>query len=199
MNPVDAFAGRPATCCCFVVCSTAAGIGATIVRPTWLIGPGDQRAIPRLVKALRARGRVYLIGNGQGLLNMLHAADVARGAILAANCDRARGEAYNLCSSGEITQKQMFDVLTSALGRPPVTRGVPYRFAYAMGLFSEVVGFLIRLKRPPHLTRHVVSVFGRPPRYSARKALEHFGWRPQVTLDDGIRRTVLWWKQAFGA
>ncbi len=171
---------------------TQFGSGATIVRPTWLIGPRDQRAIPRLVKALRARGRVFLIGNGQQLLNMLHASDVARGAILAANSERARGEAYNLCSTGEITQKQMFDVLTDALGLPPVRRGVPYRFAYAAGLFSELVGFAIRLRRPPHLTRHAVSVFGRPPRFRADKAFEHFGWRPEISAEAGLRETISW-------
>ncbi len=170
----------------------AFGPGATIIRPTWLIGPRDQRAIPRLVKALRARGRVFLIGNGQQLLNMLHAGDVARGAILAANSERARGEAYNLCSAGEITQKQMFDVLTDALGLPPVRRGVPYRFAYAAGLFSELVGAAIRLRRPPHLTRHGVSVIGRPPRFRADKAFEHFGWRPQISAEEGLRETIAW-------
>ncbi len=168
------------------------GSGATIIRPTWLFGPRDQRAIPRLVKALRARGRGFFIGNGQQLLNMLHAADVARGAILAANSERARGEAYNLCSNGEITQKQMFDVLTNALGLPLVRRGVPYRFAYAVGLFSELVGFAIRLRRPPHLTRHGVAVIGRPPRFRAEKAFEHFGWRPEVGVEEGLRETIAW-------
>jgi nucleoside-diphosphate-sugar epimerase len=31
------------------------------------------------------------------------------------------------------------------------------------------------------------------------RATEKLGWRPQVSLDEGIRRTVQWWKQAFGA
>ena len=31
------------------------------------------------------------------------------------------------------------------------------------------------------------------------RAREKLGWQPQVALDDGIRRTVQWWKQAFGA
>jgi nucleoside-diphosphate-sugar epimerase len=32
-----------------------------------------------------------------------------------------------------------------------------------------------------------------------RRALEVLGWKPEVSFDEGVRRTVQWWKQAFGA
>ena len=168
----------------------ASGLNATIVRPTWMYGPRDKRIIPRLMKAMRARFRVFLIGNGEQKLNMLHVADAARGAILAANCPTAIGEAYNLCSAGEISQKEMFDTLTSALGLSPIRIGFPYRVAYTAGLISELFGFAIRFRHPPHLTRHGVSLIGRPPRFRADKAREHFGWVPQIRAEDGLRETL---------
>src|SRR5262249_22773374 len=76
----------------------------TILRPGWMYGPRDRNTLPRVVKALQA-GRVSLLGDGENLLNILHAADAAEGAILAATNPTAVGEAYNLSSSGEITQR----------------------------------------------------------------------------------------------
>ena len=83
----------------------------TIVRPSWIYGPRDRNSLPRLMTAFRA-GRVRLIGRGDNLLNVLYAADVAEGAIRAANHPQAGGRAYNLCGEGELTQRQFVVALT---------------------------------------------------------------------------------------
>jgi nucleoside-diphosphate-sugar epimerase len=171
----------------------AAGPSVTIVRPSWIYGPRDRTSLPRLMAAFRA-GRVTLIGSGDNLLNVVYAADVAEGAVLAANHPEAGGRAYNLCSEGEVTQRQFLDALTEVLGQPPVRRRVPFWLAYAGGFLSEVIGRAIFLKRPPHITRYAVGLVGRPTRFSIAWAREQLGWRPQVGARDGLRRTLDWWQ-----
>ena len=39
------------------------------------------------------------------------------------------GQAFNLCSEGEVTQKDMIDTMTDALGLARVTRHIPYFLA----------------------------------------------------------------------
>src|SRR5262249_36843959 len=56
----------------------------TVVRPSWIYGPRDRTTLPRVLKALDA-GRVVQIGPGNNRLNIVYAADVAAGAIRAAN------------------------------------------------------------------------------------------------------------------
>ncbi|HZT80349.1 MAG TPA: NAD-dependent epimerase/dehydratase family protein [Gemmataceae bacterium] len=168
------------------------GPDVTIVRPSWIYGPRDRNSLPRVFKALRA-GRVSLIGTGDNLLNIVHAADVAEGAVRAANHPGARGEAYNLSSEGEITQRELLDTLTDLLGMPRVTRGYPFRMAFAIGFLSEVIGHLIRIRRPPHITRYAVSLIGRPTRFSTAKAREQLGWRPQVPVREGLRQALEWY------
>ena len=169
----------------------AHGPDATIIRPGWSYGPRDRNTLPRIIKALRA-GRVWLIGDGKNLLNLLYAGDVAEGAILAANNPIGRGQAYNLCSDGELTQQAFIDAVSDALGYPRVRRYLPYRVAYGLGLFSELVGRAIFLKRPPHLTRYGGALVGRPTRFSTEKARTQLGWRPRVDAQEGIRRTLEW-------
>jgi nucleoside-diphosphate-sugar epimerase len=165
----------------------------TIVRPSWLFGPRDRTTLPRVLKALSA-GRVVQIGPGDNLLNIVYAADVAEGAIRAANHPAAVGKAYNLSSAGEITQRAFLDLLTGSLGQPRVTRRVPYRLAFWGGLAAEVVARAIRLRRPPHFTRYAVALIGRSTRYSIARARQELGWQPRVSVPDGVRRTLEWHK-----
>jgi nucleoside-diphosphate-sugar epimerase len=163
----------------------------TIVRPSWIYGPRDRTTLPRILKALDA-GRVAIIGRGDNLLNVVYAGDVAEGAIRAANHPRAKGEAYNLSSEGEITQGDFLDLLADALERPRIRGHVSYSFAYWGGFISEVIGRMIRMRRPPHLTRYAVALVGRSTRFSIAKAREHLGWQPRTGAHEGVRRTLEW-------
>jgi nucleoside-diphosphate-sugar epimerase len=163
----------------------------TIVRPAWIYGPRDRNSFPRLFKALQS-GRARLVGSGENLVNVVYVADVAAGAILAANHSAAGGEAYHLSSEGELSQREFLDFTTDGLGLPRVTGHVPFRVAFWAGFAAEVIGRAIHLGRPPHITRYAVSLIGRSTRFSTEKARTQLGWRPQVSAHDGLRRTLDW-------
>src|SRR5262245_19098377 len=141
----------------------------TIVRPTWVFGPRDRNALPRFVQALRG-GWVKIIGSGDHLLNVIHVGDVASGAILAANHAGARRQAYHLCSHGEITQRQFIDIVSDALELQRVTRQVPVGVALWGGLLAEMIARILRWQRAPYISRHSVTLMGRPPKYRIDKA-----------------------------
>jgi nucleoside-diphosphate-sugar epimerase len=166
--------------------------GITVVRPSWIYGPRDRVTIPRVVPALRAR-RVPIIGSGDNLLNLIYAADVARGCILAAKEPQAAGQAYNLSSRGELTQRQMLDTLTDALGLPRIQRHVPFFLVRRVAFLKEVAGRLLRRPKPPTITRRAVYLIGRPARFSIEKARTQLGWEPQVGIQDGVKRTLEWY------
>jgi nucleoside-diphosphate-sugar epimerase len=163
----------------------------TIVRPSWIFGPRDRTTLPRVLKALEA-GRVAQIGPGDNLLNIVYAADVAEGAILAANHPGAVGRAYNLSSAGEITQRAFLDLLTEALGKPPVTRRVPYRLAFWSAFAAEAFARALHRRQPPYMTRYAVALIGRSTRYSIERARTELGWQPRVSVPEGVRRTLAW-------
>jgi nucleoside-diphosphate-sugar epimerase len=164
----------------------------TIVRPSWIYGPRDRTTLPRVIKAIDA-GRVGLIGDGTNLINVVYAGDVAEGAILAANHPTAAGQAYNLSSQGELTQRQFLDLLTDKLQRPRIERRASYAVAYAGGFLSEVIARLIRMRRPPHLTRYAVGLVGRSTRFSIDKARTQLGWAPHVGVHEGLDAALKWW------
>jgi nucleoside-diphosphate-sugar epimerase len=164
----------------------------TILRPSWIYGPRDRNSFPRILKAIQA-GRVRVVGSGDNLLNIVYAGDVADAAIRAATTPKAVGQAYNISSAGEITQRQLLDLLTDSLEQPRVTRTVPFRRAFWLGFLSEIIGRVIRLKRPPHITRYAVGLIGRSTQFSTSKARSELGWQPQVPVEEGLKRTLAWW------
>ncbi len=170
----------------------------TIIRPSWIFGPRDRRTLPAFFRALRA-GRVRLLGAGDNLLNLLYASDAADGAIRAATTPQAIGQAYTLSSAGQMTQKQMLDLLTDEVGWPRVTRSMSFRLAYLGGAFSEIIGKLICLKRRPHVTRYAITLVGRPTLYSSENARTQLGWLPRVKAEEGLRRALEWFRTQPGS
>jgi 2-alkyl-3-oxoalkanoate reductase len=161
----------------------------TIVRPSWIYGPRDRNSLPRFFKALAA-GRVAITGRGDNLLNVIYAGDVAAGAILAANHPGSVFKAYNLSSDGEVTQQQFLNMLTDALGQPRISRHVSFRLAFAGAYLGEIIARIIRLHRSPHITRYAVALIGRSTRFSSERAKTELGWRPHVSVAEGLRRTL---------
>jgi len=164
-------------------------IPVTVCRPSWLYGPRDRVSMPRLIKAIQNR-KAKILGDGENLLSLTYAGNEAEGCILAATSERAIGQGYNLSNDGPITQREYYNKIAAAVGAEPVTRRVPYKVAYGAGFTMECLGRLLRMKRPPFVTRYAAWLLGRRIYFSCEKARTQLGWQPTVGYDEGIERAV---------
>jgi len=161
----------------------------TVIRPSWRYGPRDRATLSRLIDSIRDR-KLKIIGDGRNRLNVVHAGNVAEAAILAADSDRAIGEAYNCCHDGILTQRAYFDGIANAIGEPAVTKSVPYRVAYSAAFLMECYGHAFRTKKPPLVTRYAVWLMGRRCFFECNKLKEHVGWSSSVGYTEGIAGAV---------
>lgn len=161
----------------------------TVIRPSWLYGPRDRATLPRLIDSIR-RGRLRLIGDGENRLNVVHAANAAEAAILAAQNDHAIGEAYNCSHDGVLTQRRYFNMIATALGEPEITATIPYQVARNVALVLECFGHLCRAKHPPLVTRYAVWLMGRRCFFECDKIKEHLGWSSTIGYEEGIPAAV---------
>ncbi len=171
----------------------AGDMPVTVCRPSWLYGPRDRASLPRIIKAI-TDGKAKLVGKGDNRLNLTYAGNEAEGCILAANCDAAAGEAYNLSSDGQLTQSEYFNKVAEAIGAEPVTRKVPYKVAYHAAFWMEFFGHLFSRKSPPLVTRYAVWLMGRKCFFSSEKARTQLDWPTTVGYDEGLARSVAWAK-----
>jgi nucleoside-diphosphate-sugar epimerase len=166
----------------------------TIIRPSWIYGPRDRNTLPRVIEALRARA-VPMIGSGENKLNLIFAEDVASALYKAAIYPDAANQAYNIASSGEITQRDLLNVLTDELGLQRIKKRVSFPLAFWAGFFSEAWGRFWKREKPPRLTRYAVALLGRSTRFSTEKARSQLSWSPQVEIREGVRRTLSWYHE----
>jgi nucleoside-diphosphate-sugar epimerase len=162
-----------------------------IIRPSWIYGRRDLVSLPRVIEALRTR-RARIIGRGDNLLNLVSAVDVARGIVLSAKTPAARGQAYHLCSSGEITQREFFDLLSQRLGLPQAGGRVPTRLAWRAAAILETLFRVTGRKKAPPFTRRALLMLSRPTRFSIEKAARDLAWRPEIDIRTGLEDAISW-------
>jgi nucleoside-diphosphate-sugar epimerase len=166
-------------------------INLTVIKPSWLYGPRDRATIFRLANMLR-QGKAKILGDGENRLNVVYAGNVAEACILAADNEKAVGQAYNVCNDGVMKQKQWMNLLARELGAPPVEKHVPYRVAYNVAFILECFGHLFKKKKPPMITRYSVWLMGRRCFFSAEKARNELGWQSSVPYEEGVKKTIAW-------
>jgi nucleoside-diphosphate-sugar epimerase len=170
----------------------AAGIPFSIVRPPAIYGPRDPALLPffRLASMGFAPG---LEGPGRRF-NLLHARDVARGILLAAEAEGARGRTYFLSDGGGYGYPEVARSMGSAFGRR--TRRIPipdFLLDLAAAVSDEVMGML---GRAPVFSRDKArELKARLWLCTAARAEAELSWRPLVALDDGIRETAEWYRR----
>lgn len=164
----------------------AARQGAVIVRPGDVYGPGSIPWVVRPVEQMRAR-RFALPRKGDGIMLPAYIDDLVAG-ILAALKRGKPGQAYAVWDGDGVTFADYFGRLAEAAGAPkPMT--LPKPLLWTMGGATEA---LARLRGvPPPFGRHVTHMLDRRGTVS-NEAARGLGWKPEVVLDEGIRRTAEW-------
>lgn len=161
----------------------------TVIRPSWMYGVRDRASLPRLIESI-LNGTLKIIGDGSNRLNLVNAANVAEACILASDRDEAVGRAYNVCHDGRITQREYFDAIARALGRPPIRSSAPYAVAYQAAFLMECFGKLMRRQRPPLVTRYALWLIARRCFFEGQRIKDELGWTPRISYADGIPEAV---------
>ena len=163
------------------------GISAVIARPSAVYGPGDLRNAKLFGDVLA--GRLTTIGKGRHPYHMTYVDDVVEGLRRCAAADVAAGEAYFLAAERARPLADLFRAIADAAGIELRQRSLP------SAPFTFTSAVLRRLLRPfgmdPPLgkTLHFFTV---PRAFDISKAKRELGFRPQVSLEEGIRLTLAW-------
>jgi nucleoside-diphosphate-sugar epimerase len=167
------------------------GLPAVILRPVGIYGPGDRRFL-KLFGGV-ARGRFPLIGSGRVFYHLTHVEDVARGFLEAAETPEARGEAFILAGERYTDIKELIELIAKEAGVPGPRLRVPATPVYLAAVLCETLCRPLGIEPPLHRRR--LDFFLKDRAFCIDKAKNRLGWKPQVDLEEGIRRTLAWYKQ----
>ncbi len=145
------------------------GFPAIIVRPSNNYGPWQypEKFIPVIVLKAKRNNRIPVYGKGDQIREWLYVADSAR-AIMCALERGKIGEVYNVGSNMERKNIQTVKTVLKLLGKP-----------------ESLIEFV--QDRPGHDFRYSLSC----------KKIQALGWRPEITFEVGIQRTLRWADENF--
>lgn len=168
------------------------GVPVAVVRPAWVYGPGDRRTYKffRMV----AKGRFFLIGTGQTQLSPVYVEDVARGLILGAEqIKHAAGEVFIVSGGVTVSLESLARAIAREAGSSVLPFKVPAGLAKIGATVCETLCKPLGIEPPIHHRR--LDFFLRDQAFDIRKIQQVLGFQPEVTLQDGVKRTVNWYKE----
>lgn len=168
------------------------GVEVVIVRPTGIYGPGDRR----LLKLFRgvARRRFVMLGPGDIYYHLTHIDDLVEGFRLCAEVPRAAGRTYILAGAEVTTLRELVNLVAEEAGVPPPRVRLPVWPVWMAGAACEAV--LAPFGIEPPLYRRRVDFFTKSRAFDISRARAELGYTPSLSLREGIRRTLAWYRRA---
>jgi len=148
------------------------GIHTTIVRYQNIYGPrmGFKHAIPHIIERVYKGEIPVKIYGAEQTRAFCFCTDGAEGTVLALESNLSDQQVYHIGNNDEIT----IDTLTRTIGK--------------------VMGYTGLYENAP---TYPGSVSRRCP--DIKKAYQHFGYTPKISLEEGIKQTVAWYRSFFDA
>lgn len=174
-----------------VLAANDASLATVALRPRLIWGVGDNQLLPRLVARARA-GRLRLVGDGSNRMDTTYIDNAAQAHFDAfehlAPGAACAGRAYFISNAEPRTARELINGLLAAAGAPPVTRTIPFRAAYALGLVCEGLWHALPLAGEPPMTRFLAEQLVTTHWYDMAPARRDFGYRPRVSFAEGLER-----------
>jgi len=119
----------------------------------------------RWMERIEAGRPPLILGDGQQTMDFVFTEDIARANLLAA-ASEVTDEVYNIGSGTETSLIELAEALQRAMGSVQ-----PLEFGPPRGVNA--------------VNRRLADI---------SRARQHLGWKPEVDLDEGLRRLVAWWR-----
>ena len=143
---------------------------AVIIRPFNSYGPRITQPyiIPEIISQFLNGNKSILLGNIESSRDFTYVSDTARGMISAMISNEVMGETINIGSNVSFKIKYLVKIISKILGKDATIKIDKERF------------------RPYDVQKLVCD---------NRKAKKLFGWKPQVSIEEGLTRTIQWMKE----
>ncbi len=178
-----------------VMAAHAAGeLEGVIVRPGVVpFGPNDRNAFVPLARAI-ATGRLPVVDGGGARFTTAYAENLADGLLVASTHPDAAGGTVLMADDEPVSWRTFFAAIATALGVRPPRLSVPSRLlAPAAALVEDAFARHASWGAPP-LTRYRLRLLRHDLIFRSTRARRQLDWRPRVGFEEGIRRTVAWYR-----
>ena len=149
------------------------GLPVAVTRSANIYGPADanlSRIIPGTILSVLRGQRPIIRSDGTPVRDFIFTDDIVAGyLLLAENIDAARGEAFNFGSGEPVSMLDLVNSIVRSMGK-------------VAELAPEI---MLKTKIENEIDAQFLA---------STKVEERFGWKPKIDLDEGLRRTIDWYR-----
>jgi nucleoside-diphosphate-sugar epimerase len=171
--------------------SIAHSVPFVIIRPPNIYGPRE-REFYAIVSIIQKRIQP-LFGNGEKQTTICYVDDLVRGILLAATHKNSAGKTYNITDGKTYSYREITDEIVKALGISNLI--FPLHHCTLMPLVFTIQLAARMFKKDSFLTvsrlRHIRKSYFL---HSGEKVQRELGFKPAVSLEEGIRRSIAWYR-----
>ena len=164
----------------------------TIVRPPAVFGERDTE-IYLIFKTFKMR-LMTLIGFNNKKLSLIHSADLVNGIYLAATSEKSVGETYFISSEEYYDWNQVGDAIVKAMGHNALRLRLPHFIVYIVAAIAQFFAMFsskaatFNLEKARDFVQEAWTC-------DVAKAKRDLGFRQEISLEDGIKRTIDWYRE----
>lgn len=167
-------------------------IPITIVRPPAVYGPRDTDILEffRTVKM----GIIPQLGGKEKYLSLIHVKDLVRGILIAAESDKAIGETFFITSPEPYAWGEISRISLKVLQKKGIRLPIPLSLMKAIAVVSEGIS---SMTKKPALINNQKVIEMKPDFWTSSpdKAKRVLGFEAEINLENGIRETLIWYKE----
>ena len=171
------------------------GLPAVALRPHLIWGPGDTHMAPRI---LARAHRLRQVGDGTNKVDTIYIDNAAHAHLLAEAQLKANpalsGKCYFISQDDPIPLWQMVNHILAAGGKPPVEKTISPAMARVAGSMCEAIYKCLPIQSEPPMTRFVARELSTAHWFNIAAAKRDLGYKPLVSMDEGLRRLKKWLK-----
>ena len=168
------------------------GFPGIIVRPTKVYGVNEANYSYMTLAKLIKKGVFFKIGTGNNYTSNVYVSDFAQALVKLVDNGRI-GETYIITSEESIDFIKSGQVIADELGVDFKVIRVPAWFMICAAAVEERI-FLLLGKKPIVTKRNILMTI-QDRIYDISKAKDQIGYQPMVTMEDGIKKVIDWYKE----
>jgi dihydroflavonol-4-reductase len=164
----------------------------TIVRPPAVYGPRDTATFDFFLTA--SRGIIPLVGFSKKYVSLVHVSDLVEGIILAGEKKEGENQIYFVGSERFYDWEEIGEATLRVLGKKAFKVRVPEFLVYAV---AGTVGFFSLFNEKPSVLNWEKGkdMVQKAWTCDSTKARRELGFQEAISLEDGIRETIAWYRK----
>jgi len=161
-----------------------------IIRPTMVYGPGETKNKLRMFRLIQ-RGLFFIMGDGKNLMSLVYVGNLIEGIIKAGENKNAVKQTYIISDKKPYSMNEFVKT---------IARNENVKTSIHLPVFVAYIGaFLFKVLSifgiPQLLSKDRIKNLTMNHSFDISKVMKELDYNPKMTLDEGVKRTVSWYKE----